>query len=101
LNVTSTFAAAFCSRPDFRTSGRDAFAFWQEFKPAHTGHIDVRQNQDQRHRIGITDFLKGAISRPSKLHCKAAGTDVAPELLAKQVFDVGFIIDHEYKRIHV
>jgi hypothetical protein len=45
--------------------------------------------------------LKGAISRLSKLHCKAAGTDVAPELLAKQVFDVGFIIDHEYKRIHV
>jgi hypothetical protein len=45
--------------------------------------------------------LKGAVSRLRKLHCKAAGTDVAPELLTKQVFDVGFIIDHEDERIHV
>ncbi|MGY3465715.1 hypothetical protein ACVW0I_002586 [Bradyrhizobium sp. LM6.11] len=82
------------------TSGLDAFALGRSSRPLIPGDIDVRQNQDQRHGIGITDFLKRAISRIGEFHFKAAGTDVAPELLAKQVFDVGFIIDHEYKTSH-
>jgi hypothetical protein len=81
------------------TSGRDAFAFGKSSSPLIPGIL-----MSDRIRIkgtGITDFLKGAISRLSKVHGKAAGADVAPELLAKQVFDVGFIINNEYTRIHV
>ena len=44
----------------------------------------------QRHRGGL-----------SKLHGKAAGTQVVAELLPKQHFDVGFVVDHENEKCHV
>ena len=45
-------------------------------------------------RVGVTfDLLKGCRCRVGKLHDKTSGANVAAELLAKQVFDVGFVID--------
>src|SRR5438093_13164252 len=35
---------------------------WQKFKAAHSWHVDVGQDQDQRRATGITDVLKGAVT---------------------------------------
>jgi hypothetical protein len=40
-------------------------------------------------------LLKGCRCRAGKLHDKTPGANVAAELLAKQVFHVGFVIDHK------
>jgi len=55
----------------------------QKFKAAHSGHVDVGQDQDQRCTCGVADALKGAIPRLGKIHREAAGAEVAPKLLAK------------------
>jgi len=68
------------------TSGR--FRLRQKLKSAHSGHVDVGQDQNQRCARGVADTLQGAISGLSKIHRKAAGAEVAPKLLAKQIFDI-------------
>src|ERR1700687_2235908 len=36
-------------------------SLWQKFKAAHSRHVDVGQDQDQRRASGIIDVLKGAV----------------------------------------
>jgi hypothetical protein len=35
-----------------------------------------------------------------EFHCEAVGAKVVPELLAKQHFDIGLIINHENEQAH-
>src|SRR5262245_17933875 len=67
--------------------------FRQHLRPAHSRHVDVRQDQQ-----GISDRLC-ALQRlrcgTCELHDEAPGAHVAAELLAKQVFDVGFVVDKD------
>src|SRR5208282_2338349 len=60
----------------------------------------VGQDQDQRAVAGIGDALKGHRGRLRKLHCEAAGAQIAPELLPEQHFDIGLIVDDENKDVH-
>ena len=82
------------------TSGRTAFALGNKFETAHPGHIDVRQDQNERGVSCIADTLQRGGSRLSELHVKSAGAQIAPELLAKQHFDVGLIVNHENKKTY-
>jgi hypothetical protein len=66
---------------------------WQKFKAAHSRHVDVSQNQNQRRATGIIDVLKGAITWLGEIHYEAARAEFASELLGKQHLDIGFIID--------
>jgi hypothetical protein len=77
------------------------FRLRQKLKSAHAGHIDVGQNQNQRCARGVLDTLQGAISGLSKIHGEAAGAEVAPKLLAKQILDIGFVVNDENKEAHL
>ena len=44
--------------------------------------------------------LKRRRSGLGKFHGEPAGTQIAPELLAKQHFDIGLIVDHENEKAH-
>ena len=35
-----------------------------------------------------------------KFHCKSAVPKISPKVLAKQCFDVRFIINHKNKKLH-
>ena len=56
--------------------------------------------RDERHGRRIGDALKCHGGGLGKLHGEATGAEVAPELLAKQNFDIRLIIDHENERVH-
>src|SRR5712672_3398662 len=77
------------------------FRLRQKLKSAHSGHVDVGQDQNQRCARGVADTLQGAISGLSKIHRKAAGAEVAPKLLAKQIFDIGFVVNDKNKERHL
>ena len=47
------------------------------------------------------DALKGVVRRLGRNHRETAEAKLAPELLAKQHFDIGFIVDNENKEAHV
>jgi len=36
-----------------------------------------------------------------KFHCEVASAEFAPELLTKQRFYIGFVVDHEYDKGHL
>src|SRR5262249_56467526 len=74
------------------------FGFGQELEAAHARHIDVGQNQYERARIA--DALKRCRRRLGKFHRKATGPKVAAELLTKQHFNVGLIINNKDKKFH-
>ena len=82
------------------TSGRRAFAL-EELKPAHSRHIDVGQDQNERPVACIADALKCHGGGLRKFHCEAVGAEVAPELLAKQQLDIRLVVDHENERVHM
>jgi hypothetical protein len=66
-----------------------------QLKAAHPRHIDVRQDQDERTIARIGDALECGGGGLGKLYGEPASAKVAPELLAKQHFDIRLIIDHE------
>src|SRR3954462_2521991 len=86
---------------DDRNIRANSLCFWQELKSAHTGHVDVGQDQDQRCAGRVTDLLKRAGAGLGKVHVEAAGAEIPPELLAKQHLDIGFVIDNQNKDAHV
>ena len=49
----------------------------------------------------VADPLKRAVRRLGKIHREAAGADIAPELLAKQHLNIGFVVNDENKQAHV
>jgi len=54
------------------TSGQSRFGFREQFQTGHPRHIDVGQNQDERHASRICNVLKGYIARWRKSHREAA-----------------------------
>ena len=72
----------------------------QEFKPAHPRHVDVGQDQDERSVAGIADALKRRRRGLGKFHGKAASAEIAPELLAEQQLNIGFVINNENEKAH-
>ncbi len=83
------------------TSGPHRLGFGQELEPAHPRHVDVGQDQDERLVAGIGDALQRHGGGLRKFHRKAAGAEIAPEMLAKQQLDIRLIVDHKNKQIHV
>ena len=77
------------------TSGRSRAHLRQHFQPAHAGHVDVGQDQDQRRIANFSGARQRRRRRRRKFHREASGLDIAPELLAEQGFDVGLVIDDE------
>jgi len=45
--------------------------------------------------------LERRIGRLGKFHGKPPGPKIAPELLSKEHFDIGFIVNNKNKKIHV
>ena len=82
------------------TSGRSRLGLGQQFKTAHPRHVDVGQDQDERHARRIGNALKRHGAGLGKLHREAAGAEIAPELLAEQHLDVGLVINHENEQVH-
>src|SRR6202022_655538 len=68
----------------------------QHIEPAHAGHVDVGQNQDQRRIGNVGGAGQCGRRRWGKLHQEAPGAQVAPELLTEQGFNIGLVIDDEY-----
>lgn len=66
----------------------------------HAGHIDVRQDEDQRPCRSFRNPRKGIGSGASKLHLKALGPQIATETLPKEIFDIFFIINNEDENTH-
>ena len=79
---------------DHRHIGAGGLGLGQQLQPAHPRHVDVRQDQDQRHPGRVGNALQRRWGRLGKLHGEAAGAQVVPELLPEQQFDVRFVIDH-------
>src|SRR5664279_3819911 len=83
-----------------RNIGPHGLRFGQEFKATHPRHVDVGQDQDDRYARRISDALKRHGAGLGKLHCKSAGAEVMPELLAEQHLDIRVIVDHEDEKVH-
>ena len=77
------------------TSGRSRAHLRQHFEPAHAGHVDVGQDQDQR-RIAISAARASAAGADgANSIVKRPDSQIAPELLTEQRFDIGLVIDDE------
>src|SRR6266478_5610934 len=95
MRLAPGFSIAIGSDHDDGNVGPFRPHFRQHFEPAHAGHVDVGQNQDQG-RIPFSGPNQCRGRRRSKLHEEPPGFYVSPELLTKQGFYVGLIVDHEY-----
>ena len=82
------------------TSGRTAFALGRSSSPLIPGMLmsDRMRMSDRSPALG--DAFSAIRRRLRKFHRKAAGAEVAPELLAEQELHVGFVVDHENKKVH-
>jgi len=49
----------------------------------------------------FANALQRLVGGSCKIHCEVAGAEIAPELLAEQRLDIGFVVDHEYDETHV
>jgi hypothetical protein len=58
--------------------------FGQELQTGHPRHVDVGQDQDNRYARRIIDALKRHVAGLRKVHRKAAGAEIMPELLTEQ-----------------
>ena len=72
----------------------------QKLKAAHTGHVDVRQNQDERLIASTGDELKCRIGGLGKFHRESARAKIVPKLLPEQNLHVRLVINHENKQVH-
>src|ERR1700738_1229682 len=80
------------------TSGRRAFALGRSSRPLIPGML-----MSDRIRMPVAcigDALKCHWGGLRKFHCEAVRAEVAPELLAKQHFDIRLIVNHENERVH-
>ena len=83
------------------TSGRAAFAFGSSSSPLIPGML-----MSDRIRMIVTsaasaNALKRSGRRLGKVHGEATIAQVAPKLLAEQHFNVGLVVDHQNKQVHV
>src|SRR4029450_9523606 len=85
---------------DDRHIGSSGLRFRQEFKTRHPRHIDVGQNEYERHVHCISDALERHAAGLSKIHPETTLAQIAPELLPKQHLDIRFIVDHEDEKVH-
>ena len=72
----------------------------QKVEPAHARHVDVGQDQDERHARRIGDALKGRWGRLGKLHGEPARPQIMAELLPEQQLNVRLIVDHKNEKAH-
>jgi hypothetical protein len=82
------------------TSGRSPDP-GQHFQAAHAGHVDIRQDQDQRLLDGAGNARQRVGRRQRKVHRETLRAQVAPEMLTKQRFDVRFVVDNQHQNVHV
>ena len=82
------------------TSGRAALALGNSSRPLIPRHVDVGQDEDQRHACCIGDALKGGRCRLGKFHVEATSAEIAPELLPEQQLNIGFVIHDKNKKAH-
>src|ERR1700719_2505110 len=81
------------------TSGRAALALGNSSRPLIPGML-ISDRIRMRTVACIGDALKCGGGGLGKLHGEPVSAKVAAELLAKQHFDIGLIIDHENKQVH-
>ena len=67
----------------------------QERQPVHSGHIDVRQDDDQLRLDLARKTLKRLRGREREMQHVDALPHLAPKLLAEQLRDIGFVIDNQ------
>ena len=82
------------------TSGRAAFALGRSSRPLIPGMLMSDKIRIQGLTVSIANSLKSAFSRASKIHYEAAVTQVAPELLPKQHFNIRLVVDNEDQAAH-
>src|SRR5215471_7463152 len=77
------------------TFGRAAFTFGSISSPLMPGMLMSDRIRTSMGSANRPRALQRLWRRRRKLHDKTPAANVAAELLAKQVFDVGFVIDHQ------
>src|SRR4030081_818839 len=90
------FRVALSGDHDYRETRPLRAPLRQHLEPAHAGHVDVRQNQDQRRIGNVCGAGQRRRRRRGELHREAPGAQIAPELLTEQGLDIGLVIDDEY-----
>ena len=78
------------------TSGRSARTFGSISSPLMPGMLMSDRIRISEGSATLRRAQQGRGRRRGELHLKASGLYVAPELLAKQGFDIGLVIDDEY-----
>ena len=61
----------------------------------------LRQDEDQRDTLRITDALQRCRGGLRKFHHKPPGAEVAPELLAKEHLNIWLVVDYKNQQAHV
>src|SRR5829696_8024968 len=72
----------------------------QKFKAAHSRHVDVGKNQDQRGASDIRYTLQRCTSRLCELHHEPTRFEVVAEPLPKQQLHILLIVDDQDKDTH-
>src|SRR6516164_7431795 len=80
---------------DDRYVGTRGFHLRQHFQATHAGHVDIGQDQDQRRIADGCGALQRLRRGSGEFHDETPRAHVAAELLAKQAFDIGLVVDHK------
>src|SRR5947209_1092369 len=83
------------------TSGRAAFAFGKSSRPLMPGMLMSERIRISEAPAASWMHCSRAARRLCEIHGEAAGAEVAPELLAEQHLDIGFVVDDENQKTHL
>jgi len=73
----------------------------QHLQARHAGHVDVREDQDQRLFNRAGNARQRVVRRNRKVHHETLCAQVPAELLTEQRLDVGLIVNHKHQHVHV
>ena len=93
--LPARFGVAIGRDHDDRNIGPRRAHHRQQIEPAHAGHIDIGEDQDQLRILDGGRARESLVRRQSKLHLEALGPEVTSKLLTKKRFDIRLVIDHK------
>src|SRR5205085_11195982 len=67
----------------------------QERQTVHSGHVYVREDHNQLRLDALGELTQCILARTSEVHHIGSSACFSAELLAKQVCNIGFIVDNE------
>jgi hypothetical protein len=73
----------------------------EQIQSVHLGHVDVREDHDQRRLYPVAQQVQRLAARVGEMHHIGAVARLAAKLLAEQLGDIGLVIDNQDADAHM